>query len=62
MFGQGLRRRRAGHELIGDAERRGGIQRLGYPEPAQEHDHLRGRRKFVSLHGSPVDGFCRTCQ
>jgi hypothetical protein len=54
--GQDLRRRRAGHELIGGAQYRGGIKRLGDPEPAQEQDHLRGRRKFVSLHGSPFDG------
>jgi hypothetical protein len=54
--GQDLRRRRAGYELIGDAQYRGGIKRLGDPEPAQEQDHLRGRRKFVRLHGSPVDG------
>ena len=34
LLGQGLRRRRTGHELIGDAEGRGGIQCLGDPEPA----------------------------
>ena len=55
-FGQDLSLRRASQELIGHAEHRGGIQRLGDPEPAQEQDHLRGRRKFVCLHGAPFGG------
>jgi hypothetical protein len=55
-FGEGLHRRRAGHELIGDAQGRGGIQGLGDPEPAEEFDHPHGRWEFVSLHGSPFDG------
>jgi hypothetical protein len=55
-FGEGLHRCRAGHELIGDAQGRGGIQSLGDPEPAEEFNHPHGRRRFVSLHGSPSMG------
>jgi hypothetical protein len=46
--GQDLRRSRACHQVIGDAQRRTGVQRLGDAEAAQEQDHLRGRRKLVS--------------
>jgi hypothetical protein len=55
-FGEGLHRRRAGHELIGDAQGRSGIQCLGDPEPAEEFNHPHRRREFVGLHGSPFDG------
>jgi hypothetical protein len=55
-FGEVLHRRRAGHELIGDAQGRGGIQSLRDPEPAEEFNHPHGRWEFVSLHGSPFDG------
>jgi hypothetical protein len=55
--GEDLRRHRARHKLIGDTQGRGGIQGLRDPEPAEQQHHLRGRRKFVSLHrsmGQPV--------
>jgi hypothetical protein len=53
VLGQDRHRRRAGRQVIGDAQHRGGIQRLRELEPGQQLGHLHRRRKFVSLHGSP---------
>lgn len=54
--GQDLHRRRAGHQLAGDAQDRGGIQRLRDPEPTEKLDHPHRGREFVRLHGSPLAG------